>query len=217
MFSLGFFDSLNPATILAMILIVSTENHQRNSLVFIFGTFSIYFSAGVALLFGWENLLNRIFPIMSNFWFGTGLVCIGTVLFGYGLKMLNQKSKVENRQTNKLSSGFLGVTLFTVSSTFMDLPTAFPYFAATDIIAKMKSTFTLKIFNLIFYNVVYVAPLVCIWHLSNKLNNQRYFDSIKKKVLFFNQKILPIIVVLLGIASIGYGISKQFNYITNLK
>ena len=164
MISIGFADSLNPSTIApAMYLATSKRDPRRQVAQFTFAVFMVYLLGGLAVALGPGELvldlvphpkpeLKYLFEIVG----GVVLLTIAAVLWAFRKELAHRKLP-ETRGDGR-SSLILGVTI-----TAVELPTAFPYFAAIAAVVSSGYGIWHRVFLLLIFNVTFVLPLVAIW------------------------------------------------------
>ncbi len=160
--SIGIADSLNPTTI-APALYLASRNHARREVTrFTLAVFAVYLLGGLAITLGPGELLLALVPHPSHHLSyilevvaGVAMLTAAAFLWEYRDRLGQREEKAINI-TGK-SSALLGATI-----TAVELPTAFPYFAA--IAAIVGSGFGLgsQVLLLILFNVCFVAPLLGI-------------------------------------------------------
>lgn len=63
---LALIDALNPFSIAALAFLLSTDRPVQRAVVFVVGTFAVYFLAGVVLLEGWLILIEALLPLLPG-------------------------------------------------------------------------------------------------------------------------------------------------------
>jgi cytochrome c biogenesis protein CcdA len=164
MISIGFADSLNPSTIApAMYLATSKRDPRRQVAQFTLGVFGVYLLGGLAVALGPGELvldlaphprpeLKYLFEIIG----GVVLLTIGVVVWAFR-KLLAQRELPQGRADGR-SSAILGATI-----TAVELPTAFPYFAAIAAVVSSGYGIWHRVFLILIFNAAFVLPLVAIW------------------------------------------------------
>jgi cytochrome c biogenesis protein CcdA len=163
MISIGFADSLNPSTIApALYMATGQRNPRRQVMQFTLGVFAVYLIGGLAVALGPGELvldlvphprpgLKYLFEIIG----GVVLLTLAGVLWAF--RTLLAKRELPEVRADSRSSLVLGATI-----TALELPTAFPYFAA--IAAVVGSGFGIwhQVFLILIFNVTFVLPLLAI-------------------------------------------------------
>ena len=163
MITIGFADSLNPSTIApAMYLATSRRDPRGQVAEFTVAVFLVYLLGGLAVALGPGELvldlvphpkpeLKYLFEIIG----GVVLLTLAAVLWAFR-KLLAQRQLPETR-TDGRSSAILGATI-----TAVELPTAFPYFAAVAAVVSSGYGIWHQVFLILIFNVTFVLPLVAI-------------------------------------------------------
>lgn len=169
-------DSINPCAIGVLILMISVILSQRHSTgrmlllggFYIFAIFLTYFLAGLGLLWGLARIplyvAEYISIIVGVFIIGAGLIEIKD-FFWYGrwfsLGIPASISKRLHNMAQNSTASLLGVALLGAFVAAVELPcTGAPYLA---VITLLSQYFDFTAFLLlVFYNIIFVAPLLMI-------------------------------------------------------
>lgn len=160
--SIGLADSLNPSTIGPSLYLASGERPARRVTQFTLGVFGTYLAGGAVIALGGGQILLSLVPHPGH----TARYIVETVagvvmLLGAGFLWRDRQSLAHHDlptpSAEGRSSALLGVTI-----TAVELPTAFPYFAA--IAATVGSGFDpgRQAILLVLYNVCFVLPQIAI-------------------------------------------------------
>jgi cytochrome c biogenesis protein CcdA len=160
--SIGFADSLNPSTI-APALYLAAGNRARTQVTeFTTGVFAVYFVGGLIVTLGPGQLLLSLVPhpgrhlsYILEVVIGVAMLTASAFLWSYR-KHLAQREAPEIRSDGK-SSAILGATI-----TAVELPTAFPYFAAIAAIVGSGFDIVRQIIVLLIFNICFISPLLVI-------------------------------------------------------
>lgn len=163
MISIGFADSLNPTTIAPALYLATNEENSRNQVAqFTMAVFVVYLVGGLAIALGPGQLLLALVPhpskhlgYMLEIVAGVAMLTASMFLWGYREHLAQRKApevKPEGR-----SSAILGATI-----TAVELPTAFPYFAAIAAVIGSGLDVVRQIALIVVFNICFVAPLLAI-------------------------------------------------------
>ena len=160
--SVGIADSLNPTTI-APALYLAAGNHPRRQVAeFTLAVFAVYTIGGLAVALGPGELVLALVPrpgrhlgFLIETIAGGVMIAVSAFLWGYR-KRLAQSATPEFKPRGR-SSAVLGATI-----TAVELPTAFPYFAAIAAIVGADVDVLRIMLLILIFNVCFIAPLVAI-------------------------------------------------------
>jgi cytochrome c biogenesis protein CcdA len=160
--SIGLADSLNPTTIAPALYLASGEHARRQVIEFTLGVFIVYLVGGVAVALGPGQLLLSLIPkpgiearhIIETV-AGAALIVAAALLWRHRDRLASRKLPTPSRQSR--SSAILGATI-----TAIELPTAFPYFAAIAAIVGSGLDPARQVVLLLLFNVFFVLPLLGI-------------------------------------------------------
>jgi cytochrome c biogenesis protein CcdA len=160
--SIGLADSLNPTTIAPALFLASGEHPRDRVTRFTLGVFLVYFLGGALIAFGPGELLLSLVPKPSATTrhvlelIAGGAMLLAAVLLWRHRERLSERRLPEADPEGK-SSAILGATI-----TAVELPTAFPYFAAIAAIVGSGLGPTRQLLLLVIFNVCFVLPLIAV-------------------------------------------------------
>jgi cytochrome c biogenesis protein CcdA len=163
MISIGFADSLNPSTVApAMYLATGERDARRQVILFTLGVFSIYLLGGLAVALGPGELVLDLVPhprpeLKYVFEIIGGVVLLTVAMVLWSFRKLLAKRRLPEVNTDGRSSAILGATI-----TALELPTAFPYFAAIAAVVGSGYGVWHQVFLILIFNVAFVLPLLAI-------------------------------------------------------
>jgi cytochrome c biogenesis protein CcdA len=160
--SIGLIDSVNPTTVGVALYLATARNAVRSVASFTLGVFAIYLFGGILLVLGPGQLLIALIPHphgdvkhLIELLLGIGVLVVALVVW---LQRERVSSTIQRSEGRSGASGFaLGVGI-----TIVELPTAFPYFAAIGAIVDARLSIPGQIVALIAFNIAFVAPLLMI-------------------------------------------------------
>jgi cytochrome c biogenesis protein CcdA len=163
MISIGFADSLNPTTIAPALYLATNEDRARSQVVqFTAAVFAVYFLGGLIIALGPGELLLALVPKPGrHLGFVLEIVAGGAMLtasaFLWGYRQHLSKRDPPEIKADRRSGAILGATI-----TAVELPTAFPYFAAIAAVVGSDLDVIRQVFLLVVFNLCFVAPLLGI-------------------------------------------------------
>lgn len=223
MIMLALIDSLNPATIATMMIILPIAKKKWHSLIFIAVTFVVYFSAGFLAFVGVDKYLKSIITdLLRKFTLYIGVVelAIASVLIIIGIiqsyKLVRRIIKKEQSQKDYMAAVVKMVNPFAliilaISSTFIDIPTAIPYFGFVGILSTSNTNILTASILFILYCFVYVLPMVILYLLFAFIQGERFnkiettFRNIINKA---SEYLLPIMLLFISALLIGDGLGR---------
>ncbi|HUA05666.1 MAG TPA: GAP family protein [Solirubrobacteraceae bacterium] len=158
--SIAFADSLNPSTIGPGLYLASGKRARSDLTQFIAGIFAVNLFGGALVALGPGQALLALVPRPRPLTVHILEVVAGVVMVVFGIVLWQRRQKLSRHNlpspsaTGK-SSLLLGVTIAAV-----ELPTAFPYFAAIAAIVGSGQGPLNQLIALGAYNVVFVLPLI---------------------------------------------------------
>jgi cytochrome c biogenesis protein CcdA len=160
--SIGLADSLNPTTIGPALFLASGPRPREHVIRFTVGVFLVYFVGGAVIALGPGQLLLSLVPRPDRDTRQILEVIAGAVMLAAGALLWRHRNSLSERtptpsETQRKSSALLGATI-----TAVELPTAFPYFAAIAAIVGSGMDLARQILLLLLFNVCFVAPLAAI-------------------------------------------------------
>jgi cytochrome c biogenesis protein CcdA len=191
-------DSINPTATILQIYLLSTPNPVKRSATFILGVFVAYFIAGCLLALGFTKLIESIINYIGSYIYILQFL-IGAAMIGFALRMnpaSPEKSIDKPKVTKPISTFILGLSV-----TFLEAPTALPYIIAIERIVQSKLSPIEVIFTLIFYNFIFVFPLLglLLIYLFYRERSARLILKIGYQITKYSPKVFQILLLLIGI------------------
>jgi cytochrome c biogenesis protein CcdA len=163
MISIGFADSLNPTTIAPALYLATNEENARNQVAqFTMAVFVVYLVGGLAIALGPGQLLLALVPHPSKHLgyvleIVAGVAMLTASMFLWSYREHLAQRKAPEVKTDGRSSAILGATI-----TAVELPTAFPYFAAIAAVVGSGQNVLRQIVLIVLFNICFIAPLLAI-------------------------------------------------------
>jgi cytochrome c biogenesis protein CcdA len=164
MVSIGLADSLNPTTIAPALYLAAGERPRTRVAEFTLSVFVVYLAGGALIALGPGQLIRHALPdldVVRTVRY-TGEILAGVLLIlGAGMIWRRRHRMVERgipaANPKRSSSILLGATI-----TAVELPTAFPYFAAIAAIVGSSLGPVRELMLLLVFNICFILPLIGI-------------------------------------------------------
>jgi cytochrome c biogenesis protein CcdA len=205
--SIGIADAVNPST-LGPALVYGLSRHPRKEVAeFTLGVFAVSTAGGLALLFGPGRLLVTLVSRPSphtvhvlELATGAGVLALAGGLWLARAKVIRRLGKRHPRTAR--SAFLLGAGIMAV-----ELPTAFPYFAAIAAIVGSRFGTVTQVALALLYNLVFVAPLVALLGLVAVAGRRgaRVAAVARESLQRHAPVLLPAALALVGIVLLGLG------------
>ncbi len=221
LFPIALLDSVSivPLCIVVLVVLLAGPKPVLKSAAFILGIFVSYLACGVLVLLGLESVLDEVRAYTIRLWKSPETeelilqILIGIVLCAVGLRMA-LRGKKPTRQPVAIGMTTLQALGAGAALTIVGLPGAVPYLAAIDLVLREHLSLSREIVVLAYYNVVFVAPLAAIVGLRRVLGDrsQRFLDGTRRFLDTWGQRIIVVLLIVLGTVLIADGIGWFFDY-----
>ena len=155
-------DSINPSTVVPALYLAAGETAISSLIGFITGVFIISVAAGTVVLLGPGEVLLALVPRPGIDTRHLLELCVGVALFAVAAVLWRGRGRVARHVANtgiavdrssfRVGAGIMG----------LELPTAFPYFAAIALILGSDSGLLREFVALVIFNLAFVTPLLAI-------------------------------------------------------
>jgi cytochrome c biogenesis protein CcdA len=217
--SIGLADSLNPSTVGPALLLAAGEAPRRRVLAFTLGTFGVTFAGGLILTLGPGRAIIALVPhpgptaryILETI-AGAALLSVGIVVWRRRgrLRQRNREHPQHKGPARRLVSGAArNPGLLGASIAFVELPTAFPYFAAIAAVVGSGFGVTSQVVLVAIYNICFVLPLLGI-ALTLTVFGDRAVVILDRVRAYFRRRwpaVVAIVAVLAGAFVITLGLT----------
>jgi cytochrome c biogenesis protein CcdA len=207
--SIGLADSLNPTTIAPALYIATGEHGRKQVFEFTLGVFLVYLIGGLIINFGPGHLLLALVPHPSRrvgyileVVAGVALLTAAAFLFGYRDRLAARR--IPRPKATGRSSALLGATI-----TAVELPTAFPYFAAIAAIVASGVGPVKQVIVLVIFNVCFILPLLAILATLELAGPRAHFFLARTRARLEAHwpAILAVVLLLAGMFVIAIGVT----------
>ncbi len=200
-------DSINPSLILTDIYLAAGPHPRWRTAAFAIAAFAVTLLGGVLVALGLADLVKSLLPKFSAE-VKYGIIVAGGVSLSLGgLAIWAKRKELAERQqpkTKRSASAGQSAVVMGAGIAAVELPTAFPYFAAISIIVGSGVSSPEKFLLLGVYNLVYVLPLIGISIVCAVMgpDAEGFLSRIRDSVL----SRWPVVVAPLAIA-VGLGLT----------
>ena len=160
--SIGLADSLNPSTVGPALYLATTRHARRQIAEFALGVFAVNLIGGALIALGPGQLLLALVPHPGATAKHVMEVIVGAAIIVAAAVLWSQRRRLAARSipgvTRRSGPGLaLGAGI-----SLVELPTAFPYFAAIAAIAASDVAVTQQIALLSLFNLAFILPVLAI-------------------------------------------------------
>ena len=160
--SIGLADSLNPSTIGPALYLATGERARDRVAEFTLAVFAVYFVGGAAIALGARQLIGGLLPHPHHHVADIVELAVGIALIAAAVLLWRYRHRLADRDPPDFdphgrSSWWLGASI-----TAVELPTAFPYFAAIAAIVGSDLGPIRDLILLLIFNFCFVLPLIGI-------------------------------------------------------
>jgi cytochrome c biogenesis protein CcdA len=164
MVTIGLADSLNPSTIAPALYLAAHKRPVTRVAEFTFAVFIVYLAGGALIALGGGQLVRSVVPdvdIRETVRYVAEIVA-GVVLIGAAAMVWRRRGRLVRRGLQANNPKRRSSILLGASITAVELPTAFPYFAAIAAIVGSGLGVVREFVLLLVFNVCFVLPLIGI-------------------------------------------------------
>ena len=160
--SIGLADSINPTTIGPALYLATGERGRGQVAEFTFAVFAVYFLGGAAIAIGAGQLIRPLFPHPRHHIANIVEVAVGVALIAGSALLWRHRRQLAHREPPTFDPHGRSSWVLGASITAVELPTAFPYFAAIAAILGADLGPARDLVLLVLFNVCFVLPLLGI-------------------------------------------------------
>jgi cytochrome c biogenesis protein CcdA len=199
--SIGLADSLNPTTIAPALYLSAGDKPRASVIEFTLSVFVVYFVGGALIAIGPGELIRSLVPHVPHtvqyiveLVVGLALLITASLLWHNRQRLCARGLPAVNPKRS--SSVLLGATI-----TAVELPTAFPYFAAIAAILASNLGAVNKLVLLLVFNVCFVLPLIGIL-LTVTFAGPRSDQMLRRARGFLERRWPHVAAILLGVVGL---------------
>lgn len=209
MITIGLADSINPSTIAPALYLASCERPRTRVFEFTLAVFLVYLAGGCLIALGPGQLIRHAVPDIDIRQTGRYVaeIVAGVVLIAGGMVIWRRRERLVARglpttKPRRGSSMLLGASI-----TAVELPTAFPYFAAIAAIVGSGLGTGRQFGLLLVFNICFILPLLGII-LTLVVAGDRADRALAKTRRLFERRwphLLFGLILLVGVIAILFG------------
>ena len=205
--SIGLADSVNPSTIGPALYLATRKDAVRSLGGFTAGVFLVYLLGGIAVTLGPGQAILAVVPRPGpdathriELFLGAGALLLAIALW-LGRERIGRRVVRRDRRIAG-SPLLLGAGIMAI-----ELPTAFPYFAAIAAIIGSGKSVATQIVLLILFNVAFVVPLLAISALRSIVGRRadRALETLRGQLHRHAALIVPALVLVISAVLVVVG------------
>ena len=160
--SIGLADSLNPTTIAPALYLATGERARDRVAEFTAAVFAVYFLGGAAVAVGAGQLIRPLLPHPHHHITEIIEIAVGAAMIAAAAMLWRHRARLSLRDPPDFDPEGRSSWVLGASITAVELPTAFPYFAAIAAIVGADLGPVRDLVLLLLFNVCFVSPLLAI-------------------------------------------------------
>jgi len=160
--SIGLADSLNPTTIAPALYLATGERARGRVAEFTFAVFAVYFLGGAAIAVGAGQLIKPLLPHPRHHIADIVEIAAGAAMIAAAGMLWRHRARLSLRDPPDFDPHGKSSWVLGASITAVELPTAFPYFAAIAAIVGSGLGPVRDLVLLVLFNLCFVSPLLGI-------------------------------------------------------
>jgi cytochrome c biogenesis protein CcdA len=209
MVTIGLADAINPSTIAPALYLASGDHPRTRVGEFTLSVFLVYLAGGVLIGVGAGQLVRHIVPdidIRQTVRF-VGELVAGVLLLGAAWMIWRRRDVLVARGLPTASPKRRSSVVLGASITAVELPTAFPYFAAIAAVVGSGLDPAQEFGLLVIFNICFVLPLIGIW-LTLVFGGDRANELLARGRMFLERRwpqVLAGLVTLVGLIALFFG------------
>jgi len=201
--SIGLADSLNPSTVGPALYLATTGHARRQIAEFATGVFAVNLIGGAVIALGPGQLLLALVPEPSKTTKNIVEVIVGAAILLATIALWTQRRRLAARSlpgaTRRSGPGLaLGAGI-----SLVELPTAFPYFAAIAAIIASDLAVPQQVGLLVLFNLAFILPVLAILFVLVAFGARA--DRVLGEASNWLQRQWPVLLAALGLV-VGTGI-----------
>jgi cytochrome c biogenesis protein CcdA len=207
--SIGLADSLNPTTIAPALFLSLGERPRGRVIRFTLGVFGVYLLGGLIVALGPGGLLLSLIPRPDPRTRWILETVAGVAMLVGAAYLWRNRERLSHRELPEVDAGRKSSALLGATITAVELPTAFPYFAAIAAIVGSGFGPVRQIVLLVMFNICFVVPLLAIVATLTLAGDdaERVLGSFRGWLQANWPRLLAVVAVIAGVFVMLLGVS----------
>jgi cytochrome c biogenesis protein CcdA len=207
--SIGLADSLNPSTIAPALYLAGGTDARVKVTEFALGVFAVYLLGGLAIALGPGQLVVSLLPRPGRHLgyeletvAGVGMLVAAAILWSV-------REQLASREARRLTEPQRSSALLGAMITALELPTAFPYFAAIAAVVGANLGAAKDVVLIVLFNLCFVAPLIGIVAtlMLAPANAERWLSVSRRRLESHWPAILAALALAAGLFVVALGVT----------
>jgi cytochrome c biogenesis protein CcdA len=192
-------DSLNPTATALQVYLLTTPKPVARSIAFMTGIFLANWTVGLLGTLGLASFMQGVFTTQRE-WIASIQFLVGMALFYTGCTLNSSPNAHPSFQKTPNSLQPRSTFLLGLSVTLLEAPTALPYLAAIERIARTKLSLLDLAGLLGLYNLVFVMPLMGLLSIfiASQSRSTKLLQRINQAITKWSPKILQVLLLVTG-------------------
>jgi cytochrome c biogenesis protein CcdA len=203
--SIGLADSLNPSTLGPALYMAAGPRPRHTVAQFTAGVFLVYLLGGAVFAVGPGEIVLALVPKPDQTTRQVLEVVAGAVLITVGALLWSYRGRLGEKQLPDMKTGGRAGWLLGAMITAVELPTAFPYFAALAAVMGSGLGIVRQAILVVLFNVCFVVPLLVIIGILSFAGDRA--ESELARARDFLQRHWPVILAVVALLAGGITIA----------
>jgi cytochrome c biogenesis protein CcdA len=197
--SIGLADSLNPTTIAPALYLATGDRARGRVAEFTAAVFAVYFIGGAAIAVGAGQLIRPLLPHPRHHIAEIVEIAVGAAMIAGAALLWRHRARLARRDPPDFDPQGKSSWVLGASITAVELPTAFPYFAAIAAIVGSGLGPVRDLVCLVLFNLCFISPLLAILAVLTFAGDRA--DELLSKARGFLQRHWPAVLAGLALAA----------------
>jgi cytochrome c biogenesis protein CcdA len=207
--SIALADSLNPSTVAPALYLAAGEHPRRAVLRFSASLAAVFLAGGLVLTVGPGQLLLALIPHPGATVRYVAETVAGVVMLITSVVLWLQRQRLGHRSRDTSTPKHRSPALLGVTVAAIELPTAFPYFAAIAAVVASGLNVIQEVVLVAIYNVCFVSPLLAIVVMLTVAGDraERVLTAVRDYLHTHWPVILAALALVAGLFTIALGVT----------